>query len=51
MFITPNDEPIAYVKTDLSSKLGLAICLSGTLLLGIVSYFYSYIQQFAYGLF
>lgn len=51
MFITKNDEPIACVKTDVTSKVGLALCLLGTVFLGIVSYFYAYIHQFAYGLF
>lgn len=50
MFITKSDTPIATVKTDNFSKLGLIISLSATVLLGIISYFYEYINQFSVGL-
>lgn len=51
MFITKNETPITTVKTDTSSKLGLFICVVGTLFLGILSYFYETINQFSFGLF
>ncbi|MFA6333926.1 MAG: NADH-quinone oxidoreductase subunit N [Bacteroidales bacterium] len=50
MFINKNDNPIAAIKTDNYSRIGLTICLAGTLLLGIISYFYGYIEQFAFGI-
>lgn len=48
MFINKSEEPISTISTDGFSKLGLAICLAGTLGLGLVSYVYSYIEQSAY---
>lgn len=50
MFINKNDSPIEVIKTDGYSKLGIAICLAGTVFVGMISYFLTYIQQFGYGL-
>ena len=48
MFINENDSPIAAIKTDGASKVGLAVCLAGTLALGVFSGAYTGLSQFAY---
>ena len=50
MYITPSDEPIPTFKSDGYTKLGLALCTIGVVLIGIISWFYSYIDQFSFGL-
>lgn len=50
MFINKSDSPIASVKTDNYSKVGLTICVAGALLLGLVSCVYGYIEQFGFGI-
>jgi len=50
MFITQSDAPIAVVKTDNYAKVGLFICLSGTILLGLISCIYEYINHSGFGL-
>ena len=41
MFINENETPIASIKSSVSERLGLWICVAGIILLGIVSCFYS----------
>jgi len=48
MFINENENPIAAIKTDNASKVGLAVCLAGTLALGVFSGVYTGLSQFAY---
>jgi len=48
MFINENENPIAAIKTDGTSKIGLAVCLAGTLALGVFSGVYTGLSQFAY---
>ncbi len=48
MFIKQSDTPMAPVATDESSKIGLAICLAGTVLLGVVSIGYNYIETLSF---
>lgn len=50
MYIKPNDNPIAPFKSDCYTRTGLAICTIGVVLVGIISWFYTYIDQFSYGL-
>lgn len=50
MYINPSDEPIPTFKSDGYTKLGLALCTLGVVLIGIISWFYSYIDQFSFGL-
>lgn len=50
MYIKPNDNPIATFKSDGYTKVGLFICTAGVVLIGIISWFYTYIDQFSYGL-
>jgi NADH-quinone oxidoreductase subunit N len=51
MFIKSSDDTIETVKTDGYSKIGLTICLAGTILLGLVSCVYGYINGFGVGLY
>ena len=46
IYITPNDTPIAAFRTDRCTRLGLAVCMAGVLLLGAVS---AGINLFAFG--
>ncbi len=50
IYITPNDTPIAAFRTDRCTRVGLAVCMAGVLLLGIVSAVYDGINLFAFGL-
>lgn len=50
MYITPNETPIAPFRSDRYARVGLALCLGGVLLLGVVSAVYDGINAFAYGL-
>lgn len=50
MFINHADSPLQSLTTDNYAKIGLTICLAGTILLGIVSWFYGGIDQFSFGI-
>ena len=50
IYITPNDTPIAAFRTDRCTRIGLAVCMAGVLLLGVVSAVYDGINFFAFGL-
>lgn len=50
MYIRPNDNPIPTFRSDGYTKAGLALCIAGVLLVGIISWFYTYIDQFSFGL-
>ena len=50
MFITPSDEPIATFRSDNYTRLSLALCMAGVLLLGVVSAVYDGINALAFGL-
>lgn len=50
MYIKSNDNPIATFKSDGYTKVGLFICTAGVVLIGIISWFYTYIDQFSYGI-
>lgn len=50
MYIKPNESPIATFKSDGYSRLALALCTLGVLVLGLGGVFYSYIDAFSYGL-
>ena len=49
IYITPNDTPIAAFRTDRCTRIGLAVCMAGVLLLGAVSAVYDGINLFAFG--
>lgn len=50
MYITPSDSPIATFKSDVSTRMALAICTLGVLVLGLGGVFYNYIDTFSYGI-
>ena len=50
IYITPNDTPIAAFRTDRCTRIGLAVCMAGVLLLGVVSAVYDGINLFVFGL-
>lgn len=50
MYINPNENPIPTFRSDNYTRLGLFLCTVGIILVGIISWFYTYIDQFSYGL-
>lgn len=50
MYINPNDAPIASFRSDGYTRISLALCTAGVLLLGIISAVYDSINMFAYGM-
>ena len=49
-YITPNEEPIAPLRSDRYTRLSLALCMTGVLLLGVFSVVYDSINVFSFGL-
>ena len=50
MYITPSDAPVAPFRSDRYTRISLALCMAGVLLLGVVSAVYDGINAFAFGL-
>lgn len=50
MYIKPNDAPAASFRSDAYSRIALALCTLGVIVLGIGGVFYNYINAFSYGL-
>lgn len=50
MFITPGEHPIPTFRSDRGTRLSLALCTAGVLLLGIASVVYDSIGAFAFGM-
>jgi len=50
MFITPNDSPIAYFKSDSYMKVSLVACFAGIMLVGVVSGIYQYLSTVGFGI-
>jgi NADH-quinone oxidoreductase subunit N len=50
MFINKSDDPIPTFKSDLMSKLGLAICLTGIVVTGFASGLFEMIRNLSYGI-
>ncbi|MGM9687849.1 MAG: NADH-quinone oxidoreductase subunit N [Alloprevotella sp.] len=50
MYIKPNESPIATFKSDGYTRLALALSLLGVIVFGLGGVFYTYIEQFSYGL-
>ena len=50
MYITPSDAPVAPFRSDRHTRISLALCMAGVLLLGVVSAVYDGINAFAFGL-
>jgi len=51
MFLNRSDRPIAYFKSDGYTKLGLAICIAGIIIIGFASPVYEFILNLSYGLY
>jgi len=50
MFINKNENPIATIKSDNYTKISLAVCMVGVLVLGIISAVYDGINAFSFGI-
>ncbi|MDD6129731.1 MAG: NADH-quinone oxidoreductase subunit N [Prevotellaceae bacterium] len=50
MYIKPNESPIATFKSDGYTRLALALSLLGVIVFGLGGVFYTYIEQFSYGI-
>jgi NADH-quinone oxidoreductase subunit N len=50
MFINKNDQPIAYFKSDLNTRLGLLLCLAGMVIIGFYSLIYELINNNTFGI-
>jgi len=51
MFLNRSDRPIAYFKSDVYTKLGLAMCIAGIIIIGFASPIYEFIMKLSYGLY
>ncbi|MBN1199729.1 MAG: NADH-quinone oxidoreductase subunit N [Bacteroidales bacterium] len=51
MFLNRSDQPIAYFKSDGYSRLGLALCVAGLVIIGLYSPIYEFINQFTFGIY
>jgi len=49
MFINKNDEPIAHFSSDAYTKMGLAMCVFGMVIVGFASPIWEYILSLSYG--
>lgn len=50
MYITPSEAPIPSFRSDIYTRIGLAICVLGIVGLGIASIVYQTIDKFAFGM-
>ena len=50
MFLNRSDKPIEHFKSDGYSRLGLAICVAGIVLIGVYSPVYEFINQLTFGI-
>ncbi|MCX6233621.1 MAG: NADH-quinone oxidoreductase subunit N [Bacteroidetes bacterium] len=50
MFINRNESPIAYIKSDISTRFGLIICTIGIVALGFYSEIYEIITNLSFGI-
>ena len=51
MFLNRSDQPIAYFKSDAYTKIGLAICIAGIIIIGFTSPVYEFILNLSYGIY
>ena len=51
MFLNRSDRPIAYFKSDFYSRLGLALCISGIIIIGFASPVYEFILNLSHGIY
>jgi NADH-quinone oxidoreductase subunit N len=50
MFLTKNDDAIAYFKSDWSTRLGLLACVAGIVIIGFYSPIYEMIKSLSFGI-
>jgi len=50
MFINKNENPIAYFKSDMATRLGLLVCMTGIFVIGFWSQIYEWINNLAFGI-
>jgi NADH-quinone oxidoreductase subunit N len=50
MFIDKNDDPIAHIKSDATTMIGLALCAIGIIVLGFYSNIYEIINNLSFGI-
>lgn len=50
MYINPSDEPIATFKSDVCTRISLAVCTAGIVLLGLASCIYDAINSVSFGM-
>lgn len=50
MYIQPNEAPIATFRSDVYTRISLAVCIAGVILLGIFSAVYDGINTFTFGM-
>ncbi len=50
MFINKNDQPIAYFRSDLATRLGMVLCLAGIVVIGFYSLIYEFINNNSFGI-
>jgi NADH-quinone oxidoreductase subunit N len=50
MFINKSDTPIAYFKSDFSTRFSLLICVAGIFIIGFASYIFEYIRMMSFGI-
>ena len=51
MFLNRSDRPIAYFKSDFYSRLGLALCIAGIIIIGFASPVYEFILNLSHGIY
>lgn len=51
MFLNRSDRPIAYFRSDGYTRVGLAICVAGLIIIGLYSPIYEFINLFTFGIF
>lgn len=50
MWINKSENPIAYIKSDLPTRIGLVLCVAGIFVIGFWSQIYEWIDKLAFGI-
>jgi NADH-quinone oxidoreductase subunit N len=50
MFLNKSDHPIAYIKSDFYTRLGLVLCVVGIVVVGLASSVFEYIRVYTFGI-
>jgi len=50
MFINKNEEPIAFFKSDIASKVAILMCMAGMVVVGLSSTFFESILKYCFGI-